>query len=209
MLYATQGKFNLAESHYRQAIEIRRVKLGPSHALVAQSLEHYALLLREMGRTAEAQRAQATAASISGQGRPGQPGRGRRRSPQEQAGGQDDRHLGLKSKKTRGRAVRYAAARPFHYGNLSSCLAIEWRDRTGAWVAVTTLWSAGAARARRISGLRPASSPDTLAKCRHLGVWPAPGVTWWCSVAARASSPSKDIPRTWRQNSTKSAATTT
>jgi hypothetical protein len=64
MLYATQGRYKLAESHYLQALEIRRVRLGTVHALVAQSLEHYSLLLVEMGRTAEAERAQSLAAAI-------------------------------------------------------------------------------------------------------------------------------------------------
>ena len=64
MLYAAQGKYELAESHHRQALEIRRVKLGSVHTLVAQSLEHYALLLTEMGRMNEAQRARTLAASI-------------------------------------------------------------------------------------------------------------------------------------------------
>ena len=64
MLYAAQGKYELAESQYRQALEIRRVRLGSVHALVAQSLEHYSLLLVEMGRTDEARRAQTLAASI-------------------------------------------------------------------------------------------------------------------------------------------------
>jgi tetratricopeptide (TPR) repeat protein len=64
MLYAAQGSYDRAESHYRQALEIRRVKLGAVHALVAQSLEHYSLLLVEMGRPAEAQRAQTLAARI-------------------------------------------------------------------------------------------------------------------------------------------------
>jgi hypothetical protein len=64
MLYAAQGSYGRAESHYLQALEIRRVRLGAVHALVAQSLEHYSLLLVEMGRTAQAQRAQTLAASI-------------------------------------------------------------------------------------------------------------------------------------------------
>ncbi len=64
LLYTAQGKYNLAETHHRQAIEIRRSRLGAVHALVAQSLEHYGLLLTEMGRMNEAQRAQTLAASI-------------------------------------------------------------------------------------------------------------------------------------------------
>ena len=63
-LYTAQGKYDQAESNFRQALEIRRVRLGSAHALVAQSLEHYSLLLSEMGRVNEAQRARILAASI-------------------------------------------------------------------------------------------------------------------------------------------------
>ncbi len=64
VLYTTQGKYKQADAHHRQALEIRRKTLGAGHLLVAQSLEHYAVLMIDTGRDVEARRAQTLAASI-------------------------------------------------------------------------------------------------------------------------------------------------
>ncbi len=81
VLYTAQGKFKEAESFHRQALDIRRAKLGPVHLLVAQSLENYADLLIKTGRAGEAKRAQILATSIretvawANQAAPAEPGK--------------------------------------------------------------------------------------------------------------------------------------
>ena len=67
VLYTAQGKYDQAESHFEQALRIRRSRLGAGHPLVAQTLENYAVLLSETGRETEAKRAQILAASIRAQ----------------------------------------------------------------------------------------------------------------------------------------------
>ncbi len=59
-----QGKYKQADANHRQALEIRRKTLGAGHLLVAQSLEHYSVLMIDTGRELEARRAQTLAASI-------------------------------------------------------------------------------------------------------------------------------------------------
>ena len=67
VLYTAQGKYKQAEAHLRQALQIRRDRLGAAHPLVAQSLENYAALLSKTGREVEAKRTQILAASIRAQ----------------------------------------------------------------------------------------------------------------------------------------------
>ncbi len=63
-LYVAQGRYTEAEPMHMQVLEIRRKTLGADHPLVAQSLEHYAVLMIDTGRDAEARWAQTFAASI-------------------------------------------------------------------------------------------------------------------------------------------------
>ncbi len=64
LTYFRHGKYAEAEPMHMQALAIRRKTLGAGHPLVAQSLEHYAVLMTDTGRDAEARRAQTFAASI-------------------------------------------------------------------------------------------------------------------------------------------------
>ncbi len=55
MLYAKLGKYADAESNLRQALDIRERKFGTENPKVASTLESYAALLREQGRSGEAE----------------------------------------------------------------------------------------------------------------------------------------------------------
>jgi hypothetical protein len=59
-----QGKDAEAEPLFRKAIELREKALGPNHHDLAKSLEKYALLLRKLGRVADADAAEARAKAI-------------------------------------------------------------------------------------------------------------------------------------------------
>jgi len=50
-----QGRLSDAESMFIRAIRICEEQLGPDHRLMAESLEHYAVLLRKTGRAAKAE----------------------------------------------------------------------------------------------------------------------------------------------------------
>ncbi len=63
-LYHTQSKYAEAEPLYQRALTIREKALGSEHPDVAQSLENYAALLRETGRSDEAARMKARAKAI-------------------------------------------------------------------------------------------------------------------------------------------------
>ncbi len=58
------AKLAKAEPLYKRSLAIREKALGPEHQLVAQSLENYAALLREIGRGAEASTMEARAEAI-------------------------------------------------------------------------------------------------------------------------------------------------
>ena len=59
-----QGRYTEAEPLYRRSLAIKEKALGPEHPNVAQGLENYAALLRETGRTAEADKMEARAKAI-------------------------------------------------------------------------------------------------------------------------------------------------
>ncbi len=63
-LYSTLGKYAEAEPLFRRSLAIRENSLGPKHPDVAQSLENYAILLRETGRPKKAAEMEARAKAI-------------------------------------------------------------------------------------------------------------------------------------------------
>ena len=63
-LYRIQGKYTAAEPLHRRALAIRETALGPKHPDVAESLENYAVRLRDTGRSAEAEEMEARAKAI-------------------------------------------------------------------------------------------------------------------------------------------------
>ena len=62
--YDAQRRYTEAEPLYRRALEIRRKTLDPWHPKLAESLENYAALLRDTGRSAEAAKMEARAKAI-------------------------------------------------------------------------------------------------------------------------------------------------
>ena len=64
MLYVAQGLYAEAEPLYRRTLTIIEKTLGSGHPNVAMSLENYAALLRETGRSAEANEMEARAKAI-------------------------------------------------------------------------------------------------------------------------------------------------
>ena len=54
LLYNQQGRYSEAEPLYQRCLTILEKALGPEHPNVAQTLENYAALLRETGRTVDA-----------------------------------------------------------------------------------------------------------------------------------------------------------
>ncbi len=64
LLYEAQGKYAEAEPLYGRALAILEKTLGPDHPNVAQSLENYAALLREINRKTEAAELEARAKAI-------------------------------------------------------------------------------------------------------------------------------------------------
>ena len=63
-LYWDQGRYADAEPLHKRALAIREKAFGPEHPNVAQGLANYAALLRETGRTAEANKMEARAKAI-------------------------------------------------------------------------------------------------------------------------------------------------
>ncbi len=63
-LYHAQGKYAEAEPLLKRALAIVEKALGPEHPDVAASLENYAALLRETGRSDEAAKMEARAEAI-------------------------------------------------------------------------------------------------------------------------------------------------
>ena len=63
-LYQAQGKYVEAEPLYKRALAIFEKALGPEHSDVAAILENYAVLLRQTGRSAEANEMEARAKAI-------------------------------------------------------------------------------------------------------------------------------------------------
>ncbi len=59
-----QGKYAEAEPLYKRSLAIREKALGPQHPDVAQSLENYAALLRNMNREDEVAKMEARAKAI-------------------------------------------------------------------------------------------------------------------------------------------------
>ena len=59
-----QGRYAEAEPLYRRSLAIWEKALGPDHPNVATSFDNYAALLRETGRTAEADEMDARAKAI-------------------------------------------------------------------------------------------------------------------------------------------------
>ena len=64
LLYDDQGHYAKAEPLFKRPLAIMENALGPNHPHVATSLENYAALLRESGRTAEADKMEARAKVI-------------------------------------------------------------------------------------------------------------------------------------------------
>ncbi len=60
-LGSPQGKYAEAEPLHQRALAIREKALGPEHPHVAQTLENYAVLLRQTARADEAERMEARA----------------------------------------------------------------------------------------------------------------------------------------------------
>ena len=58
------GSFADAEAFYAQAVAIRTSALGPDHPLVSAALKRQAMALRQLGRNADADMAQARAKAI-------------------------------------------------------------------------------------------------------------------------------------------------
>ncbi len=63
-LYHSQGNYEEAEPLYERALVIKEKVLGLEHPGLVGLLENYADLLRNLGRTAEADRLEAQAESI-------------------------------------------------------------------------------------------------------------------------------------------------
>ncbi len=63
-VYYSQGRTSKAAPLYQRSLAIREKALGPQHPDVAQSLENYAGLLRETGRSEEAEELEARAKAI-------------------------------------------------------------------------------------------------------------------------------------------------
>ncbi len=64
ILYSGQGRLAEAEPLYERSLKIREKALGDEHPKVAQSLENFALLLRDTERTSEAEAMEARARTI-------------------------------------------------------------------------------------------------------------------------------------------------
>ncbi len=64
LLYQAQGHYAKAEPLYQRSLAIREKALGPEHPAVAQSLENYAALLRQIARADEAESMEARAKAI-------------------------------------------------------------------------------------------------------------------------------------------------
>jgi tetratricopeptide (TPR) repeat protein len=62
--YQALGRYGEAEPLYRRSLAILEKALGPKHPSVATNLENYAAMLRETGRTAEADKMEARAKAI-------------------------------------------------------------------------------------------------------------------------------------------------
>ena len=62
--YRAQGKYASAEPLLKRALAISEKALGPDHPHLATSLENYAGLLHETGRSAEATEMEARAEAI-------------------------------------------------------------------------------------------------------------------------------------------------
>ncbi len=64
MLYKAQGRYTEAEALDQRSLAIWEKALGPDHPVVATSLENYAALLRETGRSDQAEEMEARARMI-------------------------------------------------------------------------------------------------------------------------------------------------
>ena len=64
VIYQAQGNYAAAAPLYRRSLAILERALGPEHPDVAQSLENYAVMLRETGRADEAAEMEARAKAI-------------------------------------------------------------------------------------------------------------------------------------------------
>jgi len=63
-LYRAQSRFAQAEPLYQWALTLQRKALGPDHPEVADSLEEYAALLKQINREPEAAEMEAQARAI-------------------------------------------------------------------------------------------------------------------------------------------------
>ncbi len=63
-LYRVQGRYTEAEPLHKRALATWDKTVGPEHPYVTRVLENYAALLRETGRSAEAQEMDARAEAI-------------------------------------------------------------------------------------------------------------------------------------------------
>ncbi len=63
-LNQAQGRYAEAEPQFKRSLAILEKALGPEHPSFATSLENYAALLRETGRTAEEDKMEARAKAI-------------------------------------------------------------------------------------------------------------------------------------------------
>ena len=63
-LYSDQARYTVAEPLYRRALSIWEKSLGPRHPTLAQGLENYAALLREIAQIEDAEQMEARAKAI-------------------------------------------------------------------------------------------------------------------------------------------------
>jgi hypothetical protein len=70
LLDVERQNYSLAEDNFRLALDIRSRRLGPEHPKVADVLDRYAELLRDLDRTSEAEelelRSEAIRKTVSG-----------------------------------------------------------------------------------------------------------------------------------------------
>ncbi len=55
LLHVERKDYSLAEDNFRRALDIQSRQLGPDHPKVANVLDRYAELLRDLDRTSEAE----------------------------------------------------------------------------------------------------------------------------------------------------------
>ena len=72
LLYAKRKDYSLAEESFRRALDIRERAFVVSHPKIAEVLDAYAELLRELDRTSEAEELELRSENIRNPGNNGQ-----------------------------------------------------------------------------------------------------------------------------------------